>query len=79
MTGKTNAQVAAYFQSLATNASKKPEADALALALNLYVTNSSLAGTTAASYGFAVSSSGLAQRPLTSAAMARLSASTTTH
>ena len=59
LSGKTNALVAAYFQSLYANASKRPEADGLALALNLYVTNSSLAGSTAASYGFVVSSGGL--------------------
>ncbi len=59
LAGKTNAQVAAYYQSLYSNAAKKPEADALALALNVYVTNSTLAGTTATSYGFAVSSTGL--------------------
>ncbi len=35
----------------------KPDADALAL--NIYVTNSTLAGNAAASYGFAVSSTGL--------------------
>ena len=49
LSGKTNAQVATYYQSLYANAAKKPEADALALALNVYVTNSSLAGNTAAS------------------------------
>jgi phage terminase small subunit len=59
LAGKTNAQVATYYQSLYANMAKKPEADALALALNTYVTNSSLAGNTAASYGFAVSSTGL--------------------
>ena len=59
LAGKTNAQVAAYYQSLYSNAAKKPEADALALALTVYVTNSNLAGTTATSYGFAVSSTGL--------------------
>jgi CSLREA domain-containing protein len=59
MAAKTNAQVAAYFQSLYANSSKKPETDALTLALNTYVTNSSLAGNTATSYGFAVSTSGL--------------------
>ncbi|HEY1599161.1 MAG TPA: hypothetical protein VGG64_06135, partial [Pirellulales bacterium] len=59
LSGKTNAQVATYYQSLYKNAARKPEADALALALNIYVTNSSLAGSTATSYGFAVSSTGL--------------------
>jgi hypothetical protein len=33
LAGKTNAQVAAYFQSLYANAARKPEAEALALAL----------------------------------------------
>jgi hypothetical protein len=59
LSGKTNGQVATYYQSLYANSAKKPEADALALALNVYVTNSTLAGNTAASYGFTVSSSGL--------------------
>ena len=44
LSGKTNAQVAAYFQSLYANAAKKAEAEALALALTVYVTNSNLAG-----------------------------------
>jgi hypothetical protein len=38
---------------------KKAEADVLALALSVYATNSKLAGTTAAAYGFAVSTTGL--------------------
>jgi hypothetical protein len=58
LAGKTNKQVAAYYQSLYSNAAKKPEAEALALALAVYVTNSNLAGNTAVSHGFAVSSSG---------------------
>ncbi|MGA2253387.1 MAG: NF038129 family PEP-CTERM protein [Thermoguttaceae bacterium] len=62
LSGETNAQVAAYYQALYANVSKIPEAEALALALDVYVTNSGLAGTTAASptYGFAVSATGLA-------------------
>jgi hypothetical protein len=60
MTGKTNAQVAAYYQALYSNATRKPETEALAMALAVYVTNSTLAGTTGTSYGFAVSSTGLA-------------------
>jgi hypothetical protein len=59
LTGKTNAQVAAYYQSLYANAARKPEADVLALALAVYVTNSNLAGTVGTSYGFAVSTAGL--------------------
>ncbi len=60
LAGKTNAQVAAYYQTLYSNAARKPEAEALALALSVYVTNSTLAGTTGTSYGFAVSATGLA-------------------
>jgi hypothetical protein len=59
LAGKTNAQVAAYYQSLYSSSARKPEAEALALALAVYVTNSSLAGTTPTSYGFAVSATGL--------------------
>ena len=59
MAGKTNAQVAAYYQSLYSNSAKKTEAEALAPALAVYVTNSGLAGTTATTYGFAVSATGL--------------------
>ena len=60
LSGKTNTQVATYYQALFSNPARKPEAEALALALAVYVTNSGLAGTTATSYGFAVSSTGLA-------------------
>jgi hypothetical protein len=59
LVNKTNSQVASYFQSLFSSSSKKLQTQALALALNVYVTNSGLAGTTASSYGFAVSSTGL--------------------
>ena len=59
LTGKTNAQVATYYQSLYSNAAKKAEVEALALALAVYVTNSNLAGTAGTSYGFAVSTTGL--------------------
>ncbi|HEV3137357.1 MAG TPA: SdrD B-like domain-containing protein, partial [Pirellulales bacterium] len=59
LTGKTNAQVAAYFQTLYSNSAKKLEAEDMALALSVYVTNSGLAGTTASSYGFTVSANGL--------------------
>jgi hypothetical protein len=59
LSGKTNAQVAAYFQTLYANSAKKLEAESMALALSVYVTNSGLAGTTASSYGFAVSANGL--------------------
>ena len=59
LAGKTNAQVAAYYQALFSNTTRKPEADAMALALADYVTNSKLAGTVAKPYGFAVSTAGL--------------------
>jgi hypothetical protein len=57
--GKTNAQVATYYQALYANTKKKLETETLALAMSVYVTNSSLAGTVGTSYGFAVSSTGL--------------------
>jgi len=60
LAGKTNAQVASYYQSLASNSSLQLNAATFALALNCYVTNSTLAGNVGASYGFAVSSTGLA-------------------
>ena len=59
LTGKTNSQVASYFRSLYSSAARQAEAEALALALNVYVTSSLLAGNIAASYGFSVSTSGL--------------------
>ena len=59
LTGKTNSQVASYYQSLFSSSSKKLEAQTMALALAVYVTDSDLAGTTATSYGFAVSTTGL--------------------
>ena len=60
LTGKTNAQVAAFYQQLYTETGPKLDAETMALALATYVTNSSLAGNVAVSYGFAVSTSGLA-------------------
>ena len=59
LVGKTNAQVASYYQTLANTASLKLNAASLALALNVYATTSSLGGTIASEYGFAVSTSGL--------------------
>lgn len=54
--GKTNTQVAAIFKSAFQN--RKLEAQAMAIALAIYVTDSDLAGQTAKSYGFKVSSAG---------------------
>ena len=59
LAGKTNAQVASFYQSLFSSSSKKLDAQTMALALAVYVTNSGLAGNVAASYGFAVSATGL--------------------
>ena len=58
LTGKTNTQVASYYQSLFGVCGQKLGAEVLSAALAVYVTNSSLAGTAAKSYGFVVSSSG---------------------
>jgi Bacterial Ig-like domain (group 3)/SdrD B-like domain len=64
--GMTNSQVAAYYKTLfARTASTAPagppkvDAQIMATALAVYVTNQSLAGTTAAGYGFLVSATGL--------------------
>jgi len=59
LANKTNAQVAAYYQALFSNTTRRAEADTMALALADYVTNSNLAGTVATPYGFAVSTTGL--------------------
>lgn len=59
LTGKTNAQVATYYQSLYSSNAKKIDVGVLALALAVYVTKSNLAGNTGTSYGFAVSTDGL--------------------
>jgi uncharacterized delta-60 repeat protein len=66
LTGKSNADVAAFFTSLfkrtaQTSPGGPPKVDAqvLATALAVYVTNQNLAGTTAAAYGFQVTASGV--------------------
>jgi hypothetical protein len=62
LTGKTNAQVATYYQSLYSSNGKKAEVTEvgfLALALAVYVTKANLAGNSGTSYGFAVSTGGL--------------------
>src|SRR5207249_6813540 len=64
LTGKSNAQVAAFYTSLFKRTSSvdgppKVDAQALAVALAVYVTNQNLAGTTAAAYGFQVSAGGV--------------------
>ncbi|MBY0455781.1 MAG: hypothetical protein K2V38_00430, partial [Gemmataceae bacterium] len=60
LSGKTNAQVAAYFQTLFNRTGQKLEAQVLATALAAFVTSSNLAGGTyAAKYGFNVSAGGV--------------------
>ena len=60
LAGKTNAQVASYFVSLANNTAKQLEAQVFALVLSVYVTDVDWAGGTyAASYGFNVTSTGV--------------------
>jgi hypothetical protein len=60
LTGKTNSQVASYYQTLYSQSGQKC-AQVLATCLSVYVTNSNLAGcTTATSCGFTVNSTGSA-------------------
>ncbi|MBI1916508.1 MAG: hypothetical protein HYS12_17505 [Planctomycetes bacterium] len=64
LAGKTNAQVAAFYTSLfkrtsSTNGPPKVDAQVLAVALAVYVTNQDLAGTTAVAYGFQVTADGV--------------------
>ncbi len=54
--GKTNTQVAAFFQTLYPS---MVDADVLATALNVYASTQSLGGTTAQTYGFTVTTLGL--------------------
>lgn len=64
LAGRTNAQVAAFYQSLFKRNGKdaegppKLDAQVLAVAFAVYVTNENLAATTAAAYGFRVTASG---------------------
>jgi hypothetical protein len=60
-TGKvaTNAQVAAYFQSLFNLGGTQVQAQTLAVALNIYATTSSLGGSAGTTYGFTVTDWGL--------------------
>jgi hypothetical protein len=59
LAGNTNTQVAAYFKLLFAIKGDKLEAQVLATALSVYVTNSTLAGgTSAAAYGFTVVANG---------------------
>jgi VCBS repeat-containing protein len=59
LAGQTNAQVAAYFQLLFATRGDKLEAQVMATALSVYVTNSTLAGGTyGTAYGFTVAAGG---------------------
>ncbi|HEV3146197.1 MAG TPA: SdrD B-like domain-containing protein [Gemmataceae bacterium] len=58
LAGKTNAQVAAAFQQKFVVRGQKLDAQVMATALSVYVTNQTLAGTTATAYGFTVSQYG---------------------
>jgi hypothetical protein len=59
LTGKTNSQVATFFQKLYHTWRDRLEAELLATALNVYATTRSLGGTAAQKYGFTVTSNGL--------------------
>jgi hypothetical protein len=59
LTGKTNAQVAAFYLSLPGT---KVEAEVLASALSVYASTLSLGGTAGTTYGFSVSPAGLGAR-----------------
>jgi hypothetical protein len=71
LAGSTNTQVAAFYKQLfALNGKTAPggppklDAQVMATALSMYVTKSSLGGTTATAYGFSVTSHGLATRTI---------------
>src|SRR5262249_24958528 len=62
LAGKTNAQVAAYFEVLFNLGGTQVQAQVLAVALNVYATTSSLGGPAGGAYGFTVSATGLGAR-----------------
>jgi hypothetical protein len=62
LAGKSNAQVAAYYQTLFGVGGPKAQAQTLAVALSVYATTSSLGGNAGVAYGFTVSASGLGAR-----------------
>src|SRR5262249_45170218 len=59
LAGKTNVQVAAFFQRLFADPCQGLDVQILATALNVYASTRSLGGTMAAAYGFTVSAAGL--------------------
>src|SRR5262249_32634547 len=62
LAGKSNAQVAAYFQALFALRGTQVQAQVLAVALNVYATTSSLGGTAGKAYGLHVNAPGLGAR-----------------
>jgi hypothetical protein len=62
LTGRSNAQVAAFYLSQFALHGPKVEAQVLAVALNVYATTASLGGSAGAAYGFTVSATGLGAR-----------------
>src|SRR5262249_22206983 len=62
LTGKTNAQVAAFYLSQFNLPGPNVEAEVLATALSIYATTSSLGGNAGVAYGLAVSDTGLGAR-----------------
>jgi hypothetical protein len=59
LAGRTNAQVAAFYQALFNVSGQKLDAQVFATALNVYATTLSLGGTAAAAYGFTVTAAGV--------------------
>jgi hypothetical protein len=59
LTGRTNASVAAFYQSLFDRSRPKLDAQTLGLALDVYATTLSLGGTAGRAYGFQVTAYGL--------------------
>ncbi len=59
LAGRTNSQVATFFQSLFTLKGPKLDAQVLGTALAVYSTNSTLAGNSAMAYGFVVTGYGV--------------------
>jgi hypothetical protein len=59
LAGKTNAEVATIFQQKFVVKGQKLDAQVMATALSVYVTNQTLAGTVAAAYGFKVTQDGV--------------------
>jgi hypothetical protein len=59
LTGKTNAQVAAFYMTLFTVKRQKLDAQVMAVAMATYVTNRTLGGNAGAAYGFSITDDGV--------------------